>query len=48
MIVAMHFKATCRQFLKIPHLHPTLSEIWLDAVEECESQRQALAAAPVS
>lgn len=48
MIVAMHFKATCRQFLEIPHLHPTLSEIWLDAVEECESQRQALAAAPVS
>lgn len=39
LIVAMHFRATCAQFLTIPHLHPTLSEIWLDAVEECETQR---------
>jgi pyruvate/2-oxoglutarate dehydrogenase complex dihydrolipoamide dehydrogenase (E3) component len=39
MIVAMHFRATCQQFLDIPHLHPTLSEIWLEPVEECEDQR---------
>lgn len=41
MIVAMHFRATCEQFLQIPHLHPTLSEIWLEPVEECETQRLA-------
>ncbi|MOA43292.1 Dihydrolipoyl dehydrogenase [compost metagenome] len=39
MIVAMHFRATCAQFLQIPHLHPTLSEIWLEPVEECELAR---------
>lgn len=39
MIVAMHFRATCQQFMEIPHLHPTLSEIWLDPVEEIEDQR---------
>lgn len=39
MIVAMYFRSTCQQFLEIPHLHPTLSEIWLDPVEECEDQR---------
>lgn len=39
MIVAMYFRSTCKQFLEIPHLHPTLSEIWLDPVEECEDQR---------
>jgi pyruvate/2-oxoglutarate dehydrogenase complex dihydrolipoamide dehydrogenase (E3) component len=43
MIVAMHFRSTCRQFLEIPHLHPTLSEIWLDPVEECEEKRASLA-----
>lgn len=39
MIVAMAFKATCKQFLAIPHLHPTLSEIWLEPVEACEEAR---------
>ncbi|HEY9721163.1 MAG TPA: dihydrolipoyl dehydrogenase [Oscillatoriaceae cyanobacterium] len=39
MIVAMYFRSTCEQFLQIPHLHPTLSEIWLDPVEECEEKR---------
>lgn len=42
MIVAMYFRATCRQFLEIPHLHPTLAEIWLDPVEACEDQRASL------
>ncbi|MEB3285718.1 MAG: dihydrolipoyl dehydrogenase [Candidatus Sericytochromatia bacterium] len=39
MIVAMYFRSTCRQFLEIPHLHPTLAEIWLEPVEACEDQR---------
>lgn len=39
MIVAMYFRATCKQFLEIPHLHPTLAEIWLEPVEACEDQR---------
>ena len=39
MIVAMYFRATCQQFLEIPHLHPTLAEIWLEPVEACEDQR---------
>jgi pyruvate/2-oxoglutarate dehydrogenase complex dihydrolipoamide dehydrogenase (E3) component len=43
MIVAMHFKATLKDFLEIPHLHPTLSEIWLEPVEEAEQKRAALA-----
>lgn len=46
LIVAISFRATCRQFLAIPHLHPTLAEIWIDAVEACEDARQeALATA---
>lgn len=28
VVVAMHFGATAEQFAKIPHYHPTLSEIW--------------------
>ncbi len=43
MVVAMYFRSTCRQFLEIPHLHPTLAEIWLDPVEECEDKRASLA-----
>ncbi|MEB3198026.1 MAG: dihydrolipoyl dehydrogenase [Candidatus Sericytochromatia bacterium] len=41
MIVAMYFHSTCRQFLEIPHLHPTLAEIWLEPVEACEEARQS-------
>lgn len=40
LIVAMHFRSTLAQFLAIPHLHPTLAEIWIDAVEEAEDRRQ--------
>lgn len=32
--VAMHFRSTARQFLTIPHYHPTLSEIWTYPAEE--------------
>ncbi len=34
MIVAMHFNATVFDFVKIPHLHPTLAEIWTYPAEE--------------
>ncbi len=32
--VAMHFRSTVRQFMIIPHYHPTLSEIWTYPAEE--------------
>jgi pyruvate/2-oxoglutarate dehydrogenase complex dihydrolipoamide dehydrogenase (E3) component len=34
LVVAMHFRATTADFLKIPHYHPTLSEIWLYPAED--------------
>ena len=34
MVVALHFKATVREFLQIPHFHPTLSEILTYPAEE--------------
>ncbi len=38
VIVAMTFNATVEQFMRIPHLHPTLSEIWTYPAEECAMQ----------
>lgn len=38
VIVAMNFRATVDQFMRIPHLHPTLSEIWTYPAEECAAQ----------
>jgi pyruvate/2-oxoglutarate dehydrogenase complex dihydrolipoamide dehydrogenase (E3) component len=38
VIVAMRFEATVDQFMRIPHLHPTLSEIWTYPAEECAAQ----------
>ncbi|HEV3090761.1 MAG TPA: FAD-dependent oxidoreductase [Candidatus Cybelea sp.] len=35
VIVAMSFDATVDQFMRIPHLHPTLAEIWTYPAEEC-------------
>jgi pyruvate/2-oxoglutarate dehydrogenase complex dihydrolipoamide dehydrogenase (E3) component len=35
MIVAMHYHATVQAFMRIPHLHPTLAEIWTYPAEEC-------------
>lgn len=35
VIVAMRFDATVDQFMRIPHLHPTLAEIWTYPAEEC-------------
>ncbi len=34
LVVAMHFEATVAEFIKIPHYHPTLSEIWTYPAEE--------------
>jgi pyruvate/2-oxoglutarate dehydrogenase complex dihydrolipoamide dehydrogenase (E3) component len=42
MVVAMHFRATAAEFLKIPHVHPTLAEVLTYPAEDIEDQRQAL------
>ena len=34
MIVAMYYRSTVFDFVKIPHLHPTLAEIWTYPAEE--------------
>ncbi|MDF1826504.1 MAG: NAD(P)/FAD-dependent oxidoreductase [Verrucomicrobiales bacterium] len=34
LVVAMHFRSTTHEFLKIPHYHPTLSEIWSYPAED--------------
>lgn len=34
VVVAMHFKATAGDLARIPHYHPTLSEIWTYPAEE--------------
>lgn len=34
IVVAMHFGATAAELLRIPHYHPTLSEIWTYPAEE--------------
>lgn len=39
LIVAMHFRCTTAEFLKIPHVHPTLAEIVTYPAEEIEDQR---------
>ncbi len=38
VIVAMNFESTVAQFMRIPHLHPTLAEIWTYPAEECAAQ----------
>lgn len=38
MIVAMRYEATVDQFMRIPHLHPTLAEIWTYPAEICAAQ----------
>ncbi len=43
MIVAMSYGATVFDFIKVPHLHPTMSEIWTYPAEECaEKLRQGV------
>ncbi len=38
VIVAMRYNATVREFMAIPHLHPTLAEIWTYPAEECAAK----------
>ncbi len=38
VIVAMNFSSTVDQFMRIPHLHPTLAEIWTYPAESCAAQ----------
>ncbi|HZZ00630.1 MAG TPA: dihydrolipoyl dehydrogenase [Candidatus Baltobacteraceae bacterium] len=38
VIVAMNFNSTVAEFMRIPHLHPTLAEIWTYPAEECAAQ----------
>src|SRR5580698_2006380 len=38
IIVAMNFEATVDQFMRIPHLHPTLAEIWTYPAEGCAAE----------
>ncbi len=38
VIVAMRFDSTVDQFMRIPHLHPTLAEIWTYPAEACAEQ----------
>jgi pyruvate/2-oxoglutarate dehydrogenase complex dihydrolipoamide dehydrogenase (E3) component len=38
VIVAMTFDATVDRFMRIPHLHPTLAEIWTYPAESCAAQ----------
>ncbi len=38
MIVAMRYHATVSEFMAIPHLHPTLAEIWTYPAEECAAK----------
>ena len=37
----MRYDATVTEFMRIPHLHPTLSEIWTYPAEECAEQMGA-------
>jgi len=38
IIVAMRYKATVQDFMLIPHLHPTMAEIWTYPAEECAAK----------
>lgn len=41
VVVAMSFKATVSDFMKIPHLHPTMAEIWTYPAEELAEMVEA-------
>ena len=34
----MNYDATVEQFMRIPHLHPTLGEIWTYPAETCAAE----------
>ncbi|MBV8364419.1 MAG: NAD(P)/FAD-dependent oxidoreductase, partial [Candidatus Eremiobacteraeota bacterium] len=46
MIVAMNYGATVFEFMKIPHLHPTMAEIWLYPAEEIAEKMNAVQIEP--
>jgi len=46
MIVAMNYGATVFEFMKIPHLHPTMAEIWLYPAEEIAEKMNAVQVEP--
>jgi len=48
IVVAMHFHATAGELSKIPHYHPTLSEIWTYPAEELSEARLASEQRPSS
>lgn len=48
MIVAMRYRSTVKDFMAIPHLHPTLAEIWTYPAEECAAKLEMTAAGAVS
>jgi pyruvate/2-oxoglutarate dehydrogenase complex dihydrolipoamide dehydrogenase (E3) component len=41
VIVAMYYNGTVFEFMKIPHLHPTLAEIWTYPAEDIAGQIEA-------
>ena len=46
VVIAMHFRATAATFLRIPHYHPTLSEIWTYPAEDLADQVAAALESP--
>jgi hypothetical protein len=48
VIVAMYYRGTVHDFVKIPHLHPTLAEILTYPAEEIVDQIAARETAPVA
>jgi pyruvate/2-oxoglutarate dehydrogenase complex dihydrolipoamide dehydrogenase (E3) component len=46
IIVAINYRATVYEFVKIPHLHPTLAEIWTypaeDLIEQIATSKEGL------
>jgi pyruvate/2-oxoglutarate dehydrogenase complex dihydrolipoamide dehydrogenase (E3) component len=48
LIVAMAFNATASDYARIPHLHPTLVEIWTYPAEEIAERLQVTQALAVA
>jgi len=48
VIVAMYYKSTVFEFMKIPHLHPTMAEIWTYPAEELAEMVAARQTRPAS
>jgi len=48
VVVAMYYKSTVFEFMKIPHLHPTMAEIWTYPAEELAEMVAARQTRPAS